>query len=163
MRTILSALLIATALVAPAASYAQRAGSLEVKNVAEREVTETAADGKTVTRRVPVTSAVPGMQVIYTTTFRNIDKQPASDVAITNAVPANTTYVGGSATGDNTATTLSADGGKTWAPADKLTVRGADGKERPAAPSDVTNVRWAYRGALATGATASVAFRVTVN
>lgn len=163
MRTILTALLIATALAAPVSSYAQRQGALEVKNVAEREVTETGADGKTVTKRVPITAAVPGSQVIYTTTFRNSDKQPAADIAITNAIPANTTYVGGSASGDNTAIALSADGGKTWAPADKLTVRGADAQERPAAPADVTNLRWTYRGALAAGARASVAFRVTVN
>jgi len=65
--------------------------------------------------------------------------------------------------GDNTDISFSADGGKAWAPADKVRVRGADGKDRPAGLSEFTHVRWVYRGDLAAGKQGAVSFRVTVN
>ena len=78
-------------------------------------------------------------------------------------MPANTTLVAGSASGDNTEISFSADGGKSWASADKVRVTGADGKPRPAGISEFTHIRWAYRGELAAGRQGAVAFRVTVN
>lgn len=166
MRSVLSILLLVAAASAAPALQAQQGpkpGTIELKNVAEMEVTEAGADGKPVVKRVPVQKAVPGTQVLYTTTFRNIGTQPASDIAINNAIPPSTTLVSGSAFGDNTSITFSADGGKTFAPVDKVRVRGADGKERPAALSEFTHIRWTYRTPLPAGAVASAGFRVTIN
>ena len=160
---ILAALLaIAAAIGAPA--HAQTgAGDIEFSNVAEQEVEVKAADGKLEKKRVPVAKAIPGAEIIYTSTFRNVGKRPAANIQVVNPVPANTVLVAGSAFGDNNEITFSANGGKTWAAADKVKVIGADGKERPAGISEFTHVRWVYRGELAPGKQASVGFRVVVN
>jgi uncharacterized repeat protein (TIGR01451 family) len=139
------------------------AGDIEFRNVAEMEQDVKTADGKVERKRVAVQKAIPGAEVIYTSTFRNTGKRPAANIAVVNPVPANTTLVAASAFGENTQITFSADGGKTWAPADQLKVTGADGKTRPAALSEFTHVRWAYRGELAPGKQAAIGFRVLVN
>ena len=138
-------------------------GKVELRNVAEIEKVVPTADGKTETRRVSAEKAPPGAEVIYTSTFRNNGAKSAGNIVVVNPIPANTTLVGGSAAGDNTEITFSAHGGKAWAPADKVRVRGADGKERPAGLSEFTHVRWVYRGDLAPGKQGAVSFRVTVN
>jgi uncharacterized repeat protein (TIGR01451 family) len=138
-------------------------GKVELRNVAEIEKVVQTADGKTETRRVPAEKAPPGAEVIYTSTFRNNGAKPAGNIVVVNPIPANTTLVGGSAAGDNTDISFSADGGKAWAPADKVRVRGTDGKDRPAGLSEFTHVRWVYRGDLAAGKQGAVSFRVTVN
>ncbi len=154
---------LALALFAWGPARAQAGGDIELRNIAEIEQQAKGADGKAVKKRVIAQQAIPGTEVIYTSTFRNIGKKPAGNVAVVNPVPANTTLVAGSATGDNTDITFSADGGKSWASADKVRVTGADGKPRPAGISEFTHIRWAWRGDLPAGKQGSVAFRVTVN
>lgn len=139
------------------------ASKIELRNIAEVEKAVKTADGKTETRRVPAEKAAPGAEVIYTSTYRNNGGKAAGNIVIVNPIPANTTLVGGSAAGDNTEITFSADGGKAWAPADQVRVRGKDGKERPAGLSEFTHVRWVHRGDLAPGKQGAVSFRVTVN
>ena len=138
-------------------------GDIELRNVAEVEQQVKGADGKVEKKRAPVQKAVPGTEVIYTSTFRNIGKRPAGNIAIVNPVPANTTLVAGSTFGDNAEVGYSVDGGKTWGAPDKLMVTGADGKRRPAAISEFTHLRWTYRGELAPGKQGAVGFRVVVN
>lgn len=160
-------ILLAVTFAIAAATFAARAqsgaGDIEFRNVAEQETEVRTADGKVELQRGPVSKAIPGAQIVYTSTFRNIGKRPAANIAVVNPIPANTTLVGGSAFGANTDITFSADGGRNWAPADKVRVTGADGKERPAGLSEFTHVRWIYRGELAPGKQGVVGFRVTVN
>lgn len=165
MKTSLSSAIAACALVLAAVlpAHAQASGDIEFRNVAEIEQDVKTADGKVERKRVTAQKAIPGTEVIYTSTFRNVGKRPAGNIAVVNAVPANTTLVAASAFGENTDITFSADGGKTWASADKVRVAGGDGKPRPAGISEFTHVRWAHRGELAVGKQASVGFRVTVN
>jgi uncharacterized repeat protein (TIGR01451 family) len=160
---ILAALIALAAAVAGPAFAQAGGGDIEFRNVAEQEVEVKAADGKVEKKRVPVAKAIPGAEIIYTSTFRNVGKRPAANIQVVNPVPGNTTLVGGSAYGENTDITFSANSGKTWASADKVKVIGADGKERPAAISELTHVRWIYRGDLAPGKQAEVGFRVVVN
>jgi uncharacterized repeat protein (TIGR01451 family) len=133
-----------------------------VKSIAETEVEVKNAQGGVEKNRVPLTKAAPGDEVIYTTTFTNQGAKPAGNVVITNPVPANTSYVGGSAFGDNTEITYSADGGKTYGRPDKLTVKTPEGRERPALPGEYTHIRWAYKGELAPAKTGTAGFRVVV-
>lgn len=144
-------------------AHAQAGGDIEFRNIAEIEQEVKAADGKTEKKRVIAQKAIPGTEVIYTSTFRNMGKRPAGNISVVNPVPANTTLVGGSAWGDNTQIAFSADGGKTWASADQVKVTGADGKPRPAGLSEFTHIRWTYRGELPAGKQGAVGFRVTVN
>lgn len=154
-----------TATAAPLAHAQARAaaGNIEFRNVAEIEVETKAADGKVETKRVPVQKAVPGTVVFYTSTFKNTGSKAAGNINVTNPVPANTTLVAASAYGDGMDITYSADGGKTWAAADKVKVKGADGKERPAAIGEFTHVKWSLRGELAAGKQAEAGFRVVIN
>jgi uncharacterized repeat protein (TIGR01451 family) len=156
-----AALVLATA--AWTGVHAQATNDIELRNVAEMEQEVKTPEGKVEKKRLPALKAIPGNEVIYTSTFRNNGKKPAANVSVVNPVPANTTYVGGSAFGENTEIAFSADGGRTWAPADKVTVTGPDGKKRPAAASDLTHIRWTYRGELAPGKQGAVGFRVVVN
>lgn len=157
---ILAAALSLAVLCLPAA---HAAGDIEFRNTAQVQVEVKAADGRTEKKLVPAEKVPPGGEVIYTSTFRNITTRPAANIGIVNPVPANTTLVGGSAWGDNTDITYSADGGKTWASASQVKVPGADGKPRPAGISEFTHIRWTYKGELAPGQQGSVGFRVTVN
>jgi uncharacterized repeat protein (TIGR01451 family) len=101
--------------------------------------------------------------VFYTSTFKNISAKPAGNISINNPVPANTTLVAASAYGEGMDISYSADGGKTWAAADKVKVKGADGKERAAGLSELTHIRWTLRGELAPGKQGEAGFRVVVN
>lgn len=163
MKHVLQTLVLAVALSGAAYAQTARQGSIELRNVAEVESEVRTPDGQVQKKRVAAEKALPGSEVIYTSTFRNIGSKPAGNIVIVNAVPANTTLVGGSAFGENTDIAFSADGGKSWAAADKVKVRGADGKERPAGVSDLTHVRWTYRGELPAGKQGTAGFRVTVN
>lgn len=156
-----AALLLAAA--AWTGAHAQSGGDIELRNVAEIEQEVKTPDGKVEKKRVPAQKAIPGQEVIYTSIFRNNGKRPAANLSVANPIPTNTTYVGGSATGENTDVAFSIDGARTFGSLDKLTVTGADGKKRPAAASDITHIRWTYRGELAPGKQASVGFRVVVN
>ena len=138
-------------------------GSIELKNVAEVEADVKTADGKTVKQRVPVQKAVPGTEVFYTSTFKNVSAKPAGNINITNPVPANTTLVAASAYGEGMDISYSADGGKTWAATDKVRVKTPDGKERPAALSELTHIKWALRGDLPVGKQGEAGFRVVIN
>jgi len=139
------------------------AGNIEFKNIAEVEVEIKAADGKIEKKRVPVQKAIPGTVVFYTSTFKNTGSKAAGNINVTNPVPANTTLVAASPYGEGMDITYSADVGKSWAAADKVKVKSTDGKERPAAISEFTHVKWSLRGELAAGKQAEAGFRVVIN
>ena len=111
MRTLFIVVAIAFQLAALPATAQQN--PILVKNVAETEIEVKNAQGVVEKKRVPLDKATPGTEVIYTTTFTNQGSKPASNIAITNPVPANTTFVGGSTFVENTDVTFSIDGGKT--------------------------------------------------
>ncbi len=136
-------------------------GSIEVKSIAEKEV-ETVKNGKKEIKRTAVDKAVPGDDIVYTTTFKNLTGKPAGNIVINNPVPNDSVYKGGSAAGANTVITFSVDGGKQFAEADKLAVKGKDGKTRIALPTEYTNIRWTYKGELGVDKSGEVSFRATI-
>src|SRR5512135_752146 len=71
-------------------------GTVEVKSTAEKEVV-TVKNGKKEIKRAPVEKAVPGDEIIYITTFKNLTGKPADNIVISNPVPNASLYVGGSA------------------------------------------------------------------
>lgn len=143
---------------------AMAAGGVELKTVAEVEVTVKNAQGKEELRRVEAALAnvAPGDAVIFSTSYENLGDQPATDVVITNPMPEHMLYVGGSAEGRGTRIELSVDNGKTFAPEGRLKVKDAAGKERPATAADYTHIRWTIEGSLAKGAKGGVSFRAKV-
>jgi uncharacterized repeat protein (TIGR01451 family) len=135
---------------------------IEVKTVAEIEVTEINQQGKKTVKRKPATTVVPGTDVIYTITAKNTGNEPADNIVVTNPVPAKTVYVDGSAFGAGTNITFSVDGGKSYAQPAKLTVKDKAGKARAATAEDYTHVRWTLQFNLQPGQEAPVWYRVRV-
>ncbi|MGQ0430759.1 MAG: hypothetical protein ACT4UQ_12575, partial [Gammaproteobacteria bacterium] len=102
-------------------------------------------------------TVVPGTEVFYVITYRNVGDQPADGVAITNPVPVELEYV--AALGLGPANQVSVDGGKHYGALAGLSVTDADGKSRPAQAADVTHVRWMLASALRPGDGGRVSFK----
>lgn len=147
----------------PANTVLAEKGSIELRTEVKKVQTVTGKNGRAVQREVSAATVVPGDELLYTIFFRNVGTQPAGNIVINDPIPDNTRYKDGSAFGAGTVITYSVDGGKTFASADKLTVRGADGKSRKAVAADYTNIRWVFKPQLAPGKQGSVQFRVILN
>ncbi len=117
-------------------------------------------NGKRVATYIPAKKVIPGEIVQYNTFFQNIGNQPADNINIVNPIPKHTVYLPNSAQGQNTQILFSVDGGKHFAPAGALKVRGKDGRLHLAKPSDYTHIRWQYRGSLPPKQRKAVGFRV---
>lgn len=150
----LSLLLVSAPIVAQAAR-----DDIRLTSLAEVEVQEVNAKGETVLVRKPAQLVLPGTIVIYTNSYVNAGSTPVERPAITNQVPTNMEYLGGSAIGQGTLIAFSVDGGKGFAAPDKLFVPGDDGKLRPAEPREYTHIRWTLARPLPPGGTGSVEFR----
>lgn len=152
----------AVCLLFAAALPAAAADTLELRNAVFQEVDVTAADGSTHRERVPAVKVVPGSEVIYVISYRNAGKQPATEVVITNPIPAELAYRPEQGPGPSAAPEVSVDAGKSWGPLASLSVKGADGKPRAAQGSDVTHVRWKLREPVRAGEQGSVSYRAVL-
>jgi uncharacterized repeat protein (TIGR01451 family) len=137
-------------------------GTIKVRSIAEVEVTLIGKDGQKEIRRITPDKAVPGTEVIFTDTFENVGNQSASDIVISNPIPANMDYREGSAFGKECSIAFSADGGKKFGPPDALKIKDAEGKERTALPKEYTHIRWIYQGHLSAGKSGAVGFRAAI-
>ena len=111
-------------------------------------------------RLVPAKRLAQGQVVYYTLRITNPTPVFANKVQVSQMIPANTTYVPGSAAGPGADVEFSIDGGQTYAPAADLKLE--DGVTR-ASPERYTHIRWRLRNPLAPGATALARFRATFN
>lgn len=149
-------LVAAPALAAPKITFS----IAQLKEVAEQK------GGVRATKLVPADSVSPGDVVEYVLTYANQGDAPALDANIDDAIPKGTTYLANTATGAGAEVTFSSDGGKTFAPAVKLTYefRSPSGavEKRVATPAEYTHVRWTLKQ-VPPGATGKVSFRVKVN
>ena len=157
-RAILTTLAILL-LTAAAGPVAAQEDSVEVRSAALVEKTVVNAQGEKQLVRQPASKVLPGEEVIFVNTYANQGQEPADAVTINNPIPEHMTYVGGSATGENTIVTYSVDGGQSFGPLLELKVTEADGSQRPAAAVDVTHIRWERTTPLAPGEEARVEFR----
>jgi uncharacterized repeat protein (TIGR01451 family) len=119
---------------------AQAAGKLEISNSVFQEVAVQTEDGRTERRQAPVTRVIPGNEVIYVISYRNVGDGPVANVAITNPVPNELIYV--ASAGAIQVSEVSVDQGERYGDLSDLTVPGPDGAPRPAQPADVTHLRW---------------------
>jgi uncharacterized repeat protein (TIGR01451 family) len=141
-------------------AHATEPGAINITSIAEKETIVVDKDGKTQSRRTRVDTALPGDEIIYTTTFENISNSPAGNIVISNTIPNDTTYLG--ANGANTEVTFSIDDGNQYAAPEKLIVTSSKGYTRPAIPADYTHLRWVYEGELGVGETSEVSFRAII-
>lgn len=159
-------LLLTASLLALLGSFSSGAmaaeGAIKVTSIAQTEVEVTDKKGKKTLQRTPVAKAVPGTEVIYTTTFENTSSKPAGNISINNPIPNDTEYKAGSAFGKNCEILFSADGGKTFGHAEELKIKDAAGKDRVALPREYTHIRWNYKTQLAPGKSGEVGFRTVI-
>jgi len=137
---------------------AHAADSLQLTNEVFQEIEVKAADGKVEKKMVPAAKVVPGTEVLYVITYKNVGDKPADQVAITNPVPKELEYIIEPKTQTETAPELSVDGGKSYGELSRLKVTGSDGKIRAAQASDVTHLRWRLRSAVKPGEKGTVSF-----
>ena len=136
----------------------QAADSLQLTNEVFQEIELKGADGKIEKKMVPAAKVVPGTEVLYVITYKNISDKPADQVAITNPVLKELEYFNEPKDQTKTVPELSVDGGKNYGELSRLKVTGSDGKIRAAQASDVTHLRWRLRSAVKPGEKGTVSF-----
>lgn len=149
----------AFAVFASASAMAQNC--IELATTAQSEQQYVNEQGQEAKRLVPLEKPVPGSEVVWTITAKNVCDKAVENVAIANPVPEHMTYVANSAMGVGTDITFSIDGKTFQAPA-ALTVS-ESGAQRVAKPQEYRAVRWTYKAAFAPGSTAFVRYRARVN
>lgn len=148
--------LMALLLAVPSLAFG---AGVELKTEAFHEVETTRQDGSKAKELQPLVRAVPGQEVVYITTYRNTGNEPAAKVVLKNPVPQGLAYKAGSAQGAGARAEVSVDGGKQFGVLPMLSVRGPDGKTRPATADDVTDVRWTLTAPVQPGAEGKVTYR----
>ena len=149
-------------LLASAMTHAQEQGCIELSTVAEIEQHYQDEQGRPATRLVPADKVVPGNEVVWTITAKNVCDTPAEDIVIANAVPEHMSYVASSAMGVGTRIAFSLDGER-FSPAGELQVKEAEGVARLARADEYRAIRWHYTSPFPKDATAFVRYRATVN
>jgi uncharacterized repeat protein (TIGR01451 family) len=152
--------LAALILGASNAVSAQEKNCIELTTTAETEQEYVNAQGQKATRLVPAAKVLPGNEVVWTVTAKNVCSNPVDNVVVANSVPEHMTYVANSAMGVGTEITYSVDG-EDFKPAAALTVSDA-GASRAARPDEYRHIHWTYQASFAPGATAFVRYRALV-
>ncbi|OGQ51120.1 MAG: hypothetical protein A3J24_13180 [Deltaproteobacteria bacterium RIFCSPLOWO2_02_FULL_53_8] len=139
-------------------------GFVKLTSMSEFDMVVVNEKGEKEVKRVDAAKAkiVPGDEVIFTTVYENVGKEPVTAAVINNPVPEHTVYVDKSAEGKGTRIEFSIDGGKTFGLPKTLMVAGKDGKAKQAQASDYTHIRWTVEKAVAPGAKGSVSFKARV-
>jgi uncharacterized repeat protein (TIGR01451 family) len=133
---------LATTLIAVSA-VAWGKGTFELKNSAFVEKLVVEKDGSKSKKLVPAGKVVPGDEVTYVISYKNLSDKPAADVIISNKIPLHMIYSQAEAN-EKSALQFSVDAGKTFGPLEKLKVNDNLRKRRSALPADVTNVQWKF-------------------
>lgn len=144
-------------------TFATPAGATEAVELRTQliaEVRETTGPAeRPVFRLAPASRLTQGQVVYYTVRITNPTPVFANKVQVSQLIPANTTYLPGSAAGPGAEVEFSIDGGQTFARPEDL--KQSDGTRAP--PERYTHIRWTMRNPLAPGATALARFRATFN
>jgi len=127
----------------------------------EREVTVTQEDGTEIIKREKADMVLPGERIVYTIDYLNNDALPATDLELVMPVPAEITYIEGSAEAENAVVKFSTDGGESFTIREDVTVKMADGKTRKAAARDITHIRWELQS-VGVGENGSLSFKGTL-
>ncbi|MGA1791425.1 MAG: hypothetical protein ACMUIM_08060 [bacterium] len=140
-------------------AFAQEAGHIELKCLAESEIEVFNEKGEKEILRVKAAKVVPGDAVIYTIYCTAIGQEPVNDIVINNPVPEHMAYEEGSALGDGSEISFSIDQGKTFDSPENLKVKDAEGNEHPAIAKEYTHIRWILKHDVKPGQTGQVCFR----
>jgi len=155
-----TALALLLALAVSTAGFAASPVTLTTEGLVEVETLN--AKGEKEITRVPAAKLIPGTTVIFVNTAVNNGSAATDNVAVNNPIPEHTTYVDGSANGAGVVISFSVDGGKSYDQPEKLTIKGADGKPRPASGVDYTHIRWQLKQPLPPQGAVAVEYRAKV-
>jgi uncharacterized repeat protein (TIGR01451 family) len=133
-------------------------GHLQVQTVVQKEQVIVGDNDEEKVQLVDAKAVIPGDEVIYTVTFRNISDDAAENVVITNPIAADLEYVDGSAFGPGSEIVFSVDGGTVFAAASELFVS-EGGVVRPAEARDFTHIRWQMQYEIPAGSQGVARFR----
>ncbi len=156
----MTALLIFFLSVSPSLAVADNDVSVSTSIMREVEVEN--EQGEKEMRLENVESAVPGDQIVLIITYLNKGEQPAENIVLTNPVPEEMIYVGGSAGGEKTVIVFSVDGGDTYDVPEKLFVVNESGERVQAKPGDYTHLRWRLTESLEPGGEGLVRFKAVL-
>jgi uncharacterized repeat protein (TIGR01451 family) len=162
--TIMSRILIAAmgfALSGLAATAAAQ-DTLELRNEVFQEIERKDDAGRVRIERVPAAKVVPGSEVIYVITYRNVGTRPAENVIVRNPVPAELSYKGDAGFVRRAPIQVSVDGGASYGALADLRVTDSKGVTRQAQAGDVTHLRWTIRDAVRPGEQGSVSYRAVI-
>ncbi len=158
MRYLTASLSLICLIGAAGKGLAQEQGSILLQNVAEKQELFIDNSGVERTRFVPVATALPGDEIMYTITFTNIGPEAAGNIVITNPVPEHMSYVDRSAAGAGSDISFSVDGGNSYGSPQELFVADGEGNQRPAQAEDYTHIRWQLLSDAQPGSTGSAQF-----
>jgi len=154
-------LIITTIMVAVWAKPALAASDVTLQLTAQEEITLVDDKGNKTTKLVEPKHVEPGDVVLYTISYNNKGKKPVENIVINDPVPADMTYIAGSARGKGTIIQFSVDG-KNFATADKLMVKDDNGNMRLAHGDEYHHVRWTLVSSVPSKKTGSVSFKARV-
>ncbi len=149
-------LLILLAMLLPGTALAQSQVALTSNVLVER--TTTGPNGAARTSLEAPGIVTPGDRLVFVLSYRNNAASPATDFVVTNPIPESVSFTAAESAGS----VLSIDGGRTWGLLSALSVRNADGTNRPATPADVTHVRWRIAQPIPAGGSGELRFRGVV-
>lgn len=135
---------------------------LVASQAVDRVVVTTAEDGSLTEALVPAVTVVPGEMLAYSLNWENVDTKSAKNAVFTVPVPAEVTYVEGSAIADRAVVTFSADNGESFATRDELVVTAVD-SSKSAVAADITHVRWTYAEAVVGRSSGTLTYKAVLN
>ncbi len=158
---------VAIVLVAASAAMAQAGPKPELvlELSAEKEVIVVDKDGTKRTEWQGVDETDPGDVLRYTISYTNRGDTDAVSAEIVDPVPRGTSYIGGSALGENAEITFSLDGKEFRTPPMlRYRVRLDDGTEAEyrATPEMYTHIKWKLKKPVPPGGSGLLSFKVRV-
>lgn len=123
----------------------------------ERKVTQ--GDGRVDVVLTPPDKVLPGDMLVYTVSYYNDKQEVTNNFRLDMPVPAEVTYLEGSAERDNTVVLFSIDNGQSFKPRERLLVNLEAGGTRSAVSEDITHIRWTLTRDLNPGDRGEMSFR----
>lgn len=146
-------LALIVALISPGAAMAHSQVAIDSDVFVEKMVTDPMGRTKLVLEQPK--AVVPGDKLVFVLNYQNKSQGPAANFIVTNPLPAAVVFQGAA---DNVAL-VSVDGGRNWGALSTLKVRDRAGLLRPANPTDVTHIRWAFAKPIPAGSAGKLMFR----
>lgn len=128
---------------------------VRLTSTVQEETVTVKPDGAREVKLTEASNVAPGDTVIVRIAYANEGAKPASDIVISNPVPAHLRLTDIREGGEPA---YSVDGGRTFGALGALKIVVSGGETRPAKTADVTHVRWRLSQPLAPGAVGAVAF-----